>query len=141
MSIYVVDASVALKWFFEEEDTAQAEAFAASEDELFAPTLILTEVANALWKKKRIEAVDLDGALRICEHLPSFFKDLIAVESLLPHAIALSFALDHPIYDCVYLSLAHEKKCPLVTSDRRLINKAQGQPLAPRLLHLSQWRP
>ncbi|OYX74627.1 MAG: hypothetical protein B7Y95_06045 [Rhizobiales bacterium 32-66-11] len=142
MSPFVVDASVALKWFFEEDDTQQAEALAASPDELFAPTLILTEVANALWKKmRRSEAVEVPAALQICEYLPGFFTEMVPVEPLLPHAVALSFALDHPIYDCVYLSLAYTKKCPLVTSDRRLIHKAEGQPLTPRLLHLSQWRP
>ncbi|WP_132031306.1 type II toxin-antitoxin system VapC family toxin [Aquabacter spiritensis] len=124
-----------------EEDTTLAESLASSGHDLIAPSLIQTEVANALWKKKRKGAIDLEGAQRVCDHLPGFFKELIAVEPLLQHAITLSFAYDHTIYDCIYLSLAHRRKCPLVTADRRLADKVQGHPLTPKVLHLSQWQP
>lgn len=141
MSLLVVDASVALKWFFEEEDTWRAEQLAASDIVLIAPKLIRTEIANALWKKRRIGAVDLEGARYICGCLPDFFSELSDEEPLLSHALALSFSLSHPIYDCLYLSLAYERKCPLLTADRRLLNTADGQPDTPKLLPLSHWRP
>ena len=62
---YVVDASVALKWFFDEDYTAAAEDLAAVGDGLIAPTLVRTEVVNGLWKKHRIGAVTLENALEI----------------------------------------------------------------------------
>lgn len=52
MSI-VVDASVALKWFLPEPDSAKAEELLGSHDILVAPTLIVSEVCNAVWKRLR----------------------------------------------------------------------------------------
>ena len=46
----VIDASVALKWFVEEQGTEQAAALLAGQDLLIAPDLIVAEVANAGWK-------------------------------------------------------------------------------------------
>jgi len=47
---YIVDASVALKWLVVEENAAQAVSLLQSGSDLFAPRLIIDEVANALWK-------------------------------------------------------------------------------------------
>ena len=56
--LYVVDASVVLKWFLPEPDSAAAdfllEQFLNDEVELIAPDLILLETANALWKRVRL---------------------------------------------------------------------------------------
>ena len=49
----VIDASVALKWFVEEQGTDQAAALLAGNDLLIAPDLIVAEVANAGWKAVR----------------------------------------------------------------------------------------
>jgi len=56
--LYVVDASVVLKWFLPEPDSAAAdsllEQFLNDEVEFIAPDLILLETANALWKRVRL---------------------------------------------------------------------------------------
>ena len=44
---YVVDASVALKWLVVEEDAAKAVDLLQSGADLFAPRLIIDEIANA----------------------------------------------------------------------------------------------
>jgi predicted nucleic acid-binding protein len=50
----VVDASVALKWYVAETDSGAALGFLQQhQSDLTAPTLLLTEFANALWKKWR----------------------------------------------------------------------------------------
>ncbi|MFG1347476.1 type II toxin-antitoxin system VapC family toxin [Xanthobacter autotrophicus DSM 431] len=140
MSRFVVDASIALKWFFDEGDQLEADALVASGSALIAPLLIQTEVANALWKKRRIGAVTMTEAIDICAQLPPFFQRLFPVEPLLPAAIELSFRLDHAIYDCIYLSLARETDCPFLTADGRLARKTAGQTDLPPILPLSSWR-
>jgi len=47
----VVDASVAVKWFFPEAGTAEAQQVLASGDRLAAPALIRVEVAAAIARK------------------------------------------------------------------------------------------
>ncbi|WP_024277227.1 type II toxin-antitoxin system VapC family toxin [Xanthobacter sp. 126] len=140
MSRFVVDASIAIKWFFDEGDQLEAEALAASGAVLLAPELIQTEVANALWKKRRIGAVTVTEAVDICAQVPAFFQRLFPVEPLLPSAIELSFRLDHAIYDCIYLSLARETDCPFLTADGRFARKAAGEKDLPPILPLSDWR-
>lgn len=36
-------------------------------------------------------------------------------------ALKLSLALDHPIYDCLYLALAEKLDAPLISADQRLL--------------------
>ena len=45
----VVDASVALKWVFDEPESEAA--VALRDEELVAPALWLAEAANALWRR------------------------------------------------------------------------------------------
>jgi hypothetical protein len=52
---------------------------------------------------------------------------LQVVESitLVTDALALSLRLKHPAYDCFYLALARQAGCPLVTADKRLVERCQ----------------
>ena len=59
--ILVVDASVVIKWFVEEELHDEALALLESEHDLHGPDLLFLEVANVAWKKAlrgEIEGVD-----------------------------------------------------------------------------------
>ena len=61
---------------------------------------------------------------------------LTVVESarLVERALALATALAHPVYDCVYLSLAAEVAAPVVTADKRLQTAAARDPDPGRLV-------
>lgn len=65
--IYVVDASVALKWFTQEEGTEQAltfkEHFLAGKITLTSPDLMLYEVAHVLRYKKQLTEAAINEAL------------------------------------------------------------------------------
>ena len=57
ITLALVDASVAAKWFFAESGDQWARELAEGEDVLIAPDLIVTEVCNTAWKKvSRAEA-------------------------------------------------------------------------------------
>lgn len=45
-----------------------------------------------------------------------------------PRALRLARLPDHPVHDCVYLSLAVELGAPVVTADRRFVAAAGAQP-------------
>ena len=65
---FVVDASVAVKLLVDEPDSDAARQLAASGEELHAPRLMASEVANALWRKARagqIERADAGAALAL----------------------------------------------------------------------------
>lgn len=122
----VIDASVALKWFVEEEGTSQAAALLAGQDMLIAPDLIVAEVANAGWKAVRSGTMLPEQHDHAAARLPLAFDSLIPLASLAPSAVAIARLLDHPVYDCFYLALAEERAAKLITADRRLLARLAG---------------
>ena len=102
---FVVDASVAVKLLVDEPGSDAARELTASGEELHAPRLMASEVANALWRKARLGQIgraDAGAALAWMTEMPVRWNDDEAVS-----ADAVRLALAHPVYDCVYLALAH----------------------------------
>ncbi len=123
----VVDASVALKWVVEEDGSAAAAQLLDGRP-LHAPPLIFVETANALWTLARRGVIDADGAADAFEHLRRAPFAAMPAADLLPQALRLAQALDRPVHDCVYLSLALLREVPVVTADRRLVSAARRDP-------------
>ena len=121
----VVDASVAVKWVVPENGSDRARLLAQTK--LEAPDLLSVECANILWKKVRLghltrrEAAD---CLRLLLGMP---VAVAASRELLDSALRLSLELDHPVYDCLYLALALQRRFPLVTADEKLAKAARKQ--------------
>jgi predicted nucleic acid-binding protein len=126
MSLYVIDAGVAVKWFIPELDSNKArellERFNRSADDLLSPDLLIPETANVFWK--RVERGDItwqeaEDNLNDCLAL-----NLPLVPSVLLAQKALTLARAHhrSVYDCLYLALALDRNCHFVTADERLFN-------------------
>ena len=116
----VIDASVAVKWFVEQDASPEARALGGPSAVSIAPDLVLAEIASALWKYVRAAILTEDTAKAMLAHAPSAFSRLVPLEELLASAFELSLAMPHPIYDCFYLALARRENIPLVTADRPL---------------------
>lgn len=117
----IVDASVAIKWFADEAGADEAARTLA--DDLVAPSLILGEVANGLWKKWRLHEVSREQSLVAVANLPDMLTELYPLTALADRAVQLSFEYDHPVYDCFYLALAERLQIEIVTADVRMVNK------------------
>ena len=53
--------------------------------------------------------------------------DVQPTAPLLPRAMDLARRLTHPVYDCVYLTLAERAQAPLVTADQRLVRRLSAR--------------
>jgi predicted nucleic acid-binding protein len=142
--ICVVDASVALKWFLREPDSAAAdsllERFLNDEIELLAPDLILVETASALWKRVVVrKEMSADEATLIHRDLLTLPLSLIASGTVADAALHIALRHNHSVYDALYCALAIEKGCDFVTADRTLANKLQS--MFPFIVHLSAIQP
>ena len=126
----VVDASLAVTWFVEEPGTPIADRLvrnAALEGGLWAPELLLLEVTAVLGKRARQGKVasDYPGlSLRRLRRMPI---RLIPDAELLDHAVLLSAAVRHPLYDCLYLALAQRLDARLATLDNGLAALARQE--------------
>ncbi len=139
MSALVVDASVAVKWFAPEEGWQRAEALSASGCRLIAPRLIKLEVANAFRRKVREGVMAVEQALDRVGILGRYLDEVVDEEDLIEAAFTRAAALDHPIYDLIYLETARRYDAVMVTADKRLIQKLDGSGDARLVRSLDRW--
>ena len=128
----IVDASIAVKWFLQEEGSERARDL-AGDDDLHAPDLILAETFNAIWKRWRRGEATAD---QLSAALPALSRtlDLIPLPDLVEAAAGLSQQQRHSFYDCVYLAAALASGLPLVTADERQFAMARQARVDARLL-------
>ena len=125
---WVVDASVALQWFVEEDTSPLAHRLLDHTGGLEAPDLILAEVYNAAWRLDRGGGLAPGQFETIVRDAPGFFANLSPLAGLATRAAEMARALDHPIYDCFYVALAEARSGRVVTADRRLLARLAGSP-------------
>ena len=123
MSLYVVDASVAAKWFFDEVHTAQARRLLDPSHGLSAPEFLLVEVDSLLCKRAAREEITADEARRIRKALRRMPLRTHALPPLQDLAFEVALRTTCSIYDALYVALAALTRQPLVTADRRLLGK------------------
>ena len=134
----VIDASIACKWFIDEEDSPQAQHLFDGDQILLAPDLIVPEVCNAMWKKVRIGLFTSAQATDVMQELPRFFDELFPCHLLGARPLAIAASLDHPAYDCFYLALAERNDARLVTADARLLGRLAGTSWAQRVVGIDE---
>lgn len=127
---WVVDASVAVKWFVDESRSEAARAVLASGQPIIAPDLIIAETCNTAWKKVRRGDISQEQGEAMVRALPSSFDRLAPTAPLSERALELARRFDHPAYDCFYLALAESESAVLVTDDAKLIRLGRQARLA-----------
>lgn len=139
MTGFVVDASVAVKWFVTETDSDSAVGLLSENQPLIAPELIYAEVANALWAVVRRGEMTADGLREAIDALTAGpISTPVSTKQLIAAATRLAVDLGHPIYDCLYLALALHEQRPVMTADRRFYSAVHGHPyLSERIVHLA----
>lgn len=117
MSSVIVDASVALKWVVDEEDSDLAVQLA--DLDLAAPAIFSSECANGLWAKAQRREITPEEAVERLQALMAVPVELVPVEALAEEALLLALSMEHPVYDCFYLALALRRDVLLITADGR----------------------
>ncbi len=122
---YILDASVAVKWFVDEQHSDHArrlkDKFIHGDIEIVAPDLLKYEVASALrWHP--IALVDRQSLTRALSDIEGCQFLVDPPRQAWSKAIELSYASHISPYDGIYMGLAHVLKSPLVTADERLIH-------------------
>ncbi len=122
--MFVIDASVALAWCFEDESSVDADRVLArlEQEEALAPAHWPLEIANALRtaeRRGRMEASELPRLRALLAALP---VEIAPVELMTATGGILEAARTYDLtaYDAAYLDLAAIRGLPLATVDERL---------------------
>src|SRR5579883_657317 len=122
----VVDASVAVKWILPEEDTERAlrlqESYQDEEIDLISPYLVVSEVANVVWKRQRRGDFSAAVAQRVFLQFLQDSPMVLDATAVSNAALGLAVAHGRPFYNCLYLAWALEERCDLITADERFFN-------------------
>ena len=131
---FVVDASVAASWAFDDEDEPVAN-FAlerVTQDLVFAPSLIWFELRNALLAGERRSR---STEVRTAKFLEWFERMGIQLDGVPVESQVFALARRHRLsfYDAAYLELARRLNAPLATLDKKLAAAALADdiPLLP----------
>ena len=130
--IAVVDASVALKWQFEDEEvtepaTALLRDFVEGRVELVSPTLFAYEIINAVNVAINRNRIGEEAGYRAIVYLTSLGIELRGFENLIGPTFYMARQYGLSPYDCAYMALAEEEKCDLLTGDRELSNTMRNR--------------
>lgn len=121
----VVDASVVIKWYVDEEYSANAlrlfEDYANGKLDLISTQLMPFEVLNALRYNPDMGVRDLT---KIGESLSNAQISLFPIlDGLYLDSIRIATEYGTTIYDSTYLSLAENVHCDLCTADEKFVKR------------------
>ena len=140
-SHYVLDASVAAKWFTRHDETDRDKALALRDlhrrrrCRLILPEFGLLEVVNAVRFSPRADEADTAAALDLIQDLQLQIEPLDWV--LLHKSAAIAWAYRIALYDAAYVALAERLGHPLLTADEELVRRMKGHSIVLRLRALA----
>ena len=141
---FVIDASVGVKWVVPEPDSDGALALLAAgmreEAHFIAPDVFLPEVTNALRKHVHLTGkLTHDEARGSLEDIMRTLPDLTPSVVLAAQALELALEFEHPAQDCLYVALAIQQSCAVVTADQGMLRKFAGA--TGRVVHVNEFAP
>lgn len=137
---YVIDASVAVKWFIKEGEEDRDAALAIrqrhinGQTQMIVPELFLLEVPNAIKAGRKGTEEELAEALEMLADMG------IQIErhskEILRKTNALAWAYKLTWFDAVYVAVAESLGFPMVTADEALARKMRGHSIVLKLSDL-----
>ncbi len=129
MSLVIVDASVAVKWYLPEtgeslvsEALALLDKYEREEVRFAVPDLFYAETASAIWKAVRVgRALRAFGDHALILLMQRKFPTVPTLK-LLDNAFQIAADHGRSVYDSLYVALAVQTNSQLITADERLAN-------------------
>lgn len=123
----VLDASVALKLQFEDEEVTSSAAalledFVEGKIELIVPTLFPYEIINAINVAIYRKKIEEEVGYRSINYITSLGVELRSFDDLIGSTFYMARQYNLSPYDCAYMALAEKEKCDFFTGDKKLFN-------------------
>lgn len=121
----VLDASVIIKWFTQEEKKEQAiklrESYINGEIEIVVPDLILYEISNALRFNPNFQEKDIKEAVQSLFDIE--INIIVPIPEILERAVEIAYSKELTIYDAIYIALSQIIDFDFITADKELYEK------------------
>ena len=121
----VLDASVIIKWFTQEEKREQAielrEKYINGEIEIVVPDIILYEISNALRFNPNFQEKDIKEAIQSLFDIE--IEIIVPIPEILQKSADVAYSKNITIYDAAYIALAQLIDFDFVTADEKLYEK------------------
>lgn len=120
MRVFVVDASVVVKWFVPEIHSDAARRLLLFPHEYVAPDLLFAEAANTIWRKIRSKELTSEEGQQLVADVGRIAVETVPCRDLAEDAHALANATGRTVYDSMYVALAVRLNTRAITADERL---------------------
>jgi len=128
---FVLDCSVAAKWVLPESGRGAAldvyKRYESGNILLIAPDILLAEFASLVAKRNRRRQISAKQAQTAFALMTRAAPRLVDTRPLLFDALDLSLQHQLSLWDCIYLALALERDCRVLTADLRLFRGGSGR--------------
>ena len=129
MSVFVVDASVVIKWFVPEIHSDAARRLLSAPNQYLSPDLLFPEVGNTIWKKVRRGELTAEEGRKLAADVTTVAVDIVSTRRLMIDAHALAMMTGVTVYDALYLALAVRLETQMITADDKLSRALAHYPL------------
>jgi len=128
---YVVDTSVIMHSLIEDMYSRQADSLLAlpldTDTQLFVPEFCIAECVNVVWKHVRLFGMGRELGDSILDKIDELPVEIFLFQPFLRDAYSIGLAHNLAIYDSIYIALARDMNCPLITVDARQAAAAQAE--------------
>lgn len=130
---FVLDSCVGFKWLVAEIDSDKAlrlrEDFRNGVVDLLAPDIYPVEIVHSLTRAERQGRVTPVQGRTLLQDMLTHLPTLHPYLSLLPRAYVLSSRARMGVYDCLYVALAEQEGCQVVTADDKMKRNLPNAPI------------
>ncbi len=117
----VIDSSTAIKFFSKEPGWEGAREYLTADSTTV--DLAIKELGNALWTKVRRDEMRLEDAVEILAGYP-LAVNIVDQKKYLRKALEIAVEHDTTLYDSIFIAVALENACELVTCDKNQLSVA-----------------
>ena len=128
MESVIIDASVALKWFYQDEEMVENANFVLNNSknkkiQILVPELWLYEIANSFKSSIKANRLSLKNAKKYLNDLLDTNPIFVAFQPIMDLSLSLAHKFDISIYDASYIAISKLQNIPFYTADKRLLEK------------------
>lgn len=124
--MWILDASVAIKWFFTDEPGRDQALLVLQEltenpDEFLVPAFFFYEISAVLTRRSKFDKKMVKESLTALYQMGIATVDL--GEELTQKALDIACKYKISFYDAIYVALARMMKCTWLTADQKALNR------------------